>query len=89
MEDIIKEIRKKLDDYLKNTQYKLNPDEKLVEELLNALAKRKEKTGQFYCPCRVISHNAAKDKDIICPCIYHEHDIAEKGVCFCGLIVKK
>jgi ferredoxin-thioredoxin reductase catalytic chain len=39
------------------------------------------------CPCRLAANDASWDKDIICPCVYREADVAEFGSCYCNLYV--
>ena len=41
------------------------------------------------CPCRLASGDFALDRDVICPCVYREPDVAEHGACFCGLYLSK
>jgi ferredoxin-thioredoxin reductase catalytic subunit len=58
-------------------------------ELLEGLVKNKERYGYMACPCRLASGNREKDRDILCPCIYREPDVAEFGSCYCNLYVSK
>lgn len=57
--------------------------------LLESLLTNKERYGHMACPCRLASGNFEADRDIICPCVYREPDVAEYGACFCGLYVSK
>lgn len=57
--------------------------------LLESLLVNKERYGYMVCPCRLASGDREKDKDIICPCVYREPDVAEYGSCYCGLYVSK
>ncbi|MDR2390940.1 MAG: ferredoxin:thioredoxin reductase [Planctomycetota bacterium] len=82
-------IRQRLENYLKGKPYRFNPDGQDVDAVLNGLAMRKQKFGEEYCPCRRLSGDAEKDRDIICPCVFHETEIAEDGHCQCHLFVKK
>ena len=84
-----KELRKKFENYAKENNFKLNPDEKILGFLLNGLFKNKEKHGEIYCPCRVVTGDKEKDKDIICPCIFHKQEIKEMGHCKCNLFFAK
>lgn len=86
---------KKIEELVKNSEkhaeangFKLNPDQKVVERVVNGLLKNKEKYGKIYCPCRRITGNRTDDKKITCPCIYHKDEIAKDGKCFCGLFVR-
>jgi ferredoxin-thioredoxin reductase catalytic subunit len=74
-----------MEEHARKTGYRLNPDPKVVDSLITALAKRAERFGQPYCPCRVATGDPEKDKAIICPCIYHVEEIARQGICHCHL----
>ena len=84
---------KELYEMLKKAQepkgYFFNNDEPRVYELLEALNVNKERYGYMACPCRLASGDREQDKDIICPCIYREHDVKEYGGCYCNLYVSK
>ena len=60
-------------------------DPDLVLRLLEMLLANKERYGHMACPCRLASGDLQLDKDIICPCVYRKPDVAEFGVCYCGL----
>lgn len=66
-----------------------NIDKEAVFELLGALLVNKERYGYMACPCRLADDDREKDRDIICPCIYREPDIAEYGSCYCNLYVSQ
>lgn len=66
-----------------------NKDKDLVFELLDALILNKDRYGYMACPCRLACGDREHDKDIICPCVYREPDMAEFGACFCGLYVSE
>jgi ferredoxin-thioredoxin reductase catalytic chain len=78
---------------LKKTQepkgYFFNKDRERVEDLLAALLLNKERYGYMSCPCRLASGDREKDRDIICPCLYREQDVAEYGSCYCNLYVSR
>jgi len=69
--------------------YYFNKDQEAVFELLEALLLNKQRYGYMCCPCRLASGNREKDRDIICPCVYREPDVAEYGSCYCNLYVSK
>jgi ferredoxin-thioredoxin reductase catalytic subunit len=81
------EVRHRLEEWLKGTPYRFNPDTSTVDTIVKGLALRRLKYGEEYCPCRVVKGDAEENKGIICPCIYHEEEIAQEGICFCGLFV--
>lgn len=82
---------KQLYDMLKKVQepkgYFFSSDSDRVFELLEALLTNKERYGYMVCPCRLASGDRDADKDIICPCVYREPDVAEFGSCYCNLYV--
>ena len=55
-------IKKDSENYAKKSGVKLNPDSKRVDEVIAGLLKKKEKYGEIYCPCRLVSGNKEKDK---------------------------
>jgi ferredoxin-thioredoxin reductase catalytic subunit len=67
--------------------YHFNPDTAMVMELMAGLLVNKGRYGYMACPCRLASGNFELDRDVICPCVYREADVAEAGACFCGLYV--
>jgi len=69
--------------------YYFNDDRERVFDLLEALLVNKDRYGYMVCPCRLASGDREKDRDIICPCVYREADVAEYGSCYCNLYVSK
>jgi ferredoxin-thioredoxin reductase catalytic subunit len=69
--------------------YYFNRDMDRVFELLEALLVNKERYGYMACPCRLASGDREQDRDIICPCVYREPDVAEYGSCYCNLYVSE
>jgi len=69
--------------------YYFNRDKLKTLELLEGLLENKRRYGYMSCPCRLSLGNREKDKDIICPCVYREADVAEYGSCYCNLYVSK
>jgi ferredoxin-thioredoxin reductase catalytic chain len=82
------EIRKKFIAHINKTGIKFNPNNKIVEGIIKSLIERRKKFGDFYCPCRVVTKNKAKDSEIVCPCVYHRGEIELQGHCLCNLFVK-
>lgn len=64
-------------------------DKQIRESVIAQLTENIKKLGQAYCPCRIQTGDAKKDRKIICPCIYHMGEIELQGRCHCGLFVKK
>jgi len=76
-------------DYAKENGFRLNPNQKVVDYLIEALLLREKKYGKRYCPCRRVKGIEEEDNKIICPCIYHKKEIKEQGHCHCLLFYKK
>jgi ferredoxin-thioredoxin reductase catalytic chain len=79
-EKLIEEYRA----YAASNGFLLNPNEKAVKMLVQALLKNEGKFGRKYCPCRKVHNNES-----VCPCIYHKDEIKDKGHCHCFLFVRK
>ena len=67
--------------------YYFNKDRQRVMDLMAALLVNKARYGYMACPCRLASGDKEADRDIICPCVYREPDVAEYGSCYCNLYV--
>jgi len=66
----------------------LNPDEEMLNIVIDGLTRNRNELGRQYCPCRIITGDKGEDKNIICPCVYHEEEINNNGSCHCGLFFK-
>jgi len=84
-----KELKKDAEEYADSVDISLNPNEKIVNGIITGLLKNKDKNGEIYCPCRVVTGDKEKDKKIICPCAFHKKEIKLQGNCHCNLFVKK
>ena len=84
----IQNLIKKNEEYAESKGFKLNPNEAIALGVTRGLLARKENFGELYCPCRKMTNDKKSDKRIICPCVYHEDEIAKDGHCFCNLFVK-
>lgn len=86
------ELKKEYSDYAQKNGFKLNPDDKIVERVINGLLNNEKKYGKKYCPCRrVVEGNpdaGQENSKKICPCFWHKEEIKKDGRCFCGLYVK-
>ena len=67
---------------------KINPDKKVVEEVLVGLTANQKKYGKRYCPCRIVSGNAEEDAKKICPCFWRKEEVERDGHCLCNLFIK-
>jgi ferredoxin-thioredoxin reductase catalytic subunit len=69
----------------KRRNWQLPADSDFLSMLIEGLEGNLERLGYLQCPCRLSWDDKEKDKDIVCPCIYAEADIAEYGHCYCSL----
>lgn len=83
------EIIKKYEEFAKEKGIKLNSDRELVENIIKAMLKKEEMFGERYCPCRRLTEDKEKNKDLICPCISCLEEVEKQGHCHCQLFVKK
>lgn len=61
----------------------LNPDGTAANNILKAMNMKKEKFGEYYCPCRV-----QRIPENICPCVHAPGEIEKDGHCHCLLYFK-
>ncbi|MFH1780926.1 MAG: thioredoxin [Candidatus Nealsonbacteria bacterium] len=76
------ELEKEIQEYQQYADQnglKLNPDRKMVENLVRGLLANEKKHGARYCPCR---------RMVLCPCQSSKEEIEKDGHCHCGLFVK-
>ena len=66
-----------------------NKDKNLVLAIVQDLLTNKERYGYMSCPCRLAAADSAKDRDIVCPCVYRRDDVKEYGSCYCNLYVSE
>jgi ferredoxin-thioredoxin reductase catalytic chain len=83
------ELKKKLQAYADLQNFKLNENEKALEGIINGLLRNKKFKGDIYCPCRIVTGNKEKDKEIACPCVFHRGEIELQGKCKCTLFWAK
>jgi len=76
-------------EYAQRKGYKLNPDQEMVQLVVEGLSRNREELGRQYCPCRIVSGNVEQDRKIICPCTYHHDEIKNNGSCHCSLFFKQ
>lgn len=75
--------------YAKKKGFVLNQNAKELADIISGLSRNKINFGKQYCPCRLRTGDKEKDRDIICPCIYHRDEIEKDGHCHCMLFFKK
>lgn len=85
----VEELKRNINEYTsKVKKIRLNPDSRKVDMVLTGLMKNKEKHGEVYCPCRMVSGDKEEDEEIICPCVFHRGEIELEGQCRCLLFVE-
>jgi ferredoxin-thioredoxin reductase catalytic chain len=72
-------------DYAEERGWSLNYIEKQLKAVVRGLARNTTRHGERYCPCRIRTGDVETDKEIICPCIYHENELTTQGHCHCNL----
>ena len=83
----IEDIKSELVAEAEKTGYTLNPDQEILDGIIEGLAINEDRLGYWNCPCRLASGNRLADFDIICPCEYRDPDLEEHGRCYCALYV--
>ena len=84
----VNELIERYNNYAKSNGFRLNPDKKTVERVVNGLVENEKKHGEKYCPCRRISGDKEEDSKKTCPCVWHKDEIKKDGHCLCNLYVK-
>ena len=78
--------------FAEKNEFRVNPDQKKVEVLLEGIFNNERNHGLKYCPCRLISKNFEEDLKLVCPCNFRIHETykdKEDGECWCGLFVRR
>ena len=82
-------LRQELQAYADSRELKLNDNEKIIEGIINGLLRNKQFKGDIYCPCRMVTGDKEKDKEIACPCVFHRGEIEIQDHCKCNLFWRK
>lgn len=72
-------------EYAAQRGWRVNPNDKQLGAVIKGLARNTARFGERYCPCRMRTGDTEKDREIICPCIFHEDEITNDGYCHCRL----
>ncbi len=83
------ELRRNIKEYSEKAGVIPNPDEARLGIVIKGLLRNKEKHGEVYCPCRLVTGDKEKDEEIICPCVFHRGEIELEGHCRCQLFFEK
>ena len=87
-EAIQKSIHDWAEEYASSRDWHLNKNDKQLDAVLKGLARNTARLGEQYCPCRMRTGDEETDKEIICPCIFHEDELANDGNCHCRLFFR-
>ncbi|MFA6048770.1 MAG: ferredoxin-thioredoxin reductase catalytic domain-containing protein [Candidatus Micrarchaeia archaeon] len=83
-------FRKAIEDYCKEKEFQLNPDESRVSLLVKGVVENEKNYGLKYCPCRIRTKDFQRDLQLVCPCnFFAQKTWQEKGECWCSLFVKR
>lgn len=82
---LIPETKEFVEKYATKAGYRLNPDQQILDMVIEGLARNKHIHGKRYCPCRLLSGNLEEDRQKICPCKWHKDEIEADGKCHCQL----
>jgi ferredoxin-thioredoxin reductase catalytic chain len=88
-DELVEEIRTWAEQYAREHDLALNPDERVQKAVLRGLARNRLRYGSGYCPCRIRKGVPEEDAKIACPCVYHLGEIEAEGRCHCNLFVRK
>ncbi len=68
---------------------RLNPDKKVVDNVVKGIVRNLAKHGSAYCPCRIVTGNEEIDRFNVCPCSNMESEVKTNGQCKCRLYFKE
>lgn len=75
--------------YASSQGWTVNPDPGKLDVVIRGLLRNKDRFGERYCPCRIRSGDYEKDREIICPCVFHRDEIRDDGQCHCNLFFRQ
>jgi len=85
-EDIVAAWR----EFADGKEFRLNPDETVVNTLAAGVLENMRNQGMRYCPCRITTGDPEKDLRLICPCNFpSQRTWKEEGECWCSLFVRR
>lgn len=85
-----KQLRKVWEEFTKNNDFMLNPDEEHVSMVIEGVLANEQECGLKFCPCRLRDGTRQTDLGLLCPCNFKAQEVwRTKGQCWCGLFVKR
>jgi len=86
----IEELKMVWGEWTKDKDFILNPDKEHTDMAIQGALEQEQKKGLKYCPCRLQVGEFEKDLELICPCNFKiQKTWKEKGMCWCGLFVRR
>ena len=88
------ELKKVWENFSKDNDFKLNPDQEHVDMIIEGVLLNEEKHGFKLCPCRIRDGSRQRDLELICPCNFKDQETwknpkeGKNSMCWCGLFVK-
>lgn len=84
------ELFKVWERFTEKNDFMLNSDKKHVNIIVKGILENENKFGLKLCPCQMRDGSRERDLKLICPCNFKiQKTWKEKGMCWCGLFVKK
>lgn len=84
------ELIKIWEEFCKKADFKLNTDKWQVDTVAQGVLENDADYGLKLCPCRISDGSKESKLSLICPCNFKAQDNwKEKGMCWCGLFIKK
>jgi len=84
------ELRQAWENFTENNDFKLNPDKEHVDMIIDGVLGNEKKYKLKLCPCRLRDGTRERDLELICPCNFEMQDTwKQKGMCWCGLFVRR
>lgn len=66
-----------------------NPDQAWALDVLAGILANRERYGYGSCPCRLAVGRRERDREIVCPCVFRDEDVAKYDSCYCRLYVSR
>jgi ferredoxin-thioredoxin reductase catalytic chain len=84
------EFRKAIERFTEGNDFMLNPDERLLEGILDGVMAQEKSFGFKMCPCRLSDGSRERNLKLLCPCNFKALKAWEKrGECWCGLFIRR
>jgi ferredoxin-thioredoxin reductase catalytic subunit len=84
------DLRRVWNAFAEKNDFRLNPDDKHVDLIVEGLLENEKSCGLKLCPCRIRDGTRERDLQLLCPCNFKTHETwSKEGRCWCGLFIKK